>query len=363
MRLRSSVAVFACLMLFGMSAAGAQTVEAIDGEQVIVPILSAGTIVLDGDLGDWATLPAIVTNTGPTPSTDPATTGQMRWQVAASEQILYVAATITDDNIIAGRNGDNYWNEDSIEVYLNFGDPAATAYGDGIAQITVSAVDRGNTDPSALSLSGLGAPGFDTSGFVFATTAGWGFEIAVDLDGIAQIADGAQFGLQMQANGSSGGDRDLKISWSNADVSDTSFQDPSVFGRGVFVADSGADSAGVVDAGSDEPAVDAASDDADSASEPGAVDAATETVSEVVESSEGVTNSEPEAGRSLLIAAIVSAVSILLGGLWFERRRKRSEANLAAIGAGAEAPNSESVQVPGDDDDEFDAMISSILDD
>lgn len=356
MPLRRFVSVLSLLMLLAAPAAGAQALESVDGEVVVVPVLDAGSIAIDGDLGDWSTLPAFVTTDGPLPSADPATTGQLRWQVAASEQVLYVAATITDENIVAGRNGDDYWNEDSIEMYLNFADLAATSYGDGIGQITVSAVDRGNSDPEALSLSGSGAPQFPTSGFVFATTAGWGFEVAINLDGITQIADGAEFGIQMQANGSSGGDRDLKISWSNADVSDTSYQDPSVFGKGVF---SGGPAIDVVAEPDEEPVEAAVADTV--------VDAATETVGEVVETDAAPDDTESEGDQTLLIAAVVSAASILIGGLWFERRRKKSEAALAAAAAEKAAATEAQPNPDRDGEDlsteDFDSMVNSILDD
>ena len=78
-------------------------------------------------------------------------------------------------------------------------------------------------------------------GFVFATADGWGLEIEMPLAGLVDPAEGVTFGVQVQANGSSGGDRDTKLSWSLADVGDTSFTDPSVFGTGVFSAvDAGA---------------------------------------------------------------------------------------------------------------------------
>jgi len=238
-------------LLVGLAApAGAQEAVEVPGEVVVVPLATPSPIVLDGDLGDWATLGAIVTNDGPVPSADPANSGQLRWQVAADASTFYFAATITDDNIVAGRNGDDYWNEDSIELYLDVsGDDTLRTYGDGVAQITFSAVDRGNTDPQQLSLSGNGEPDFTVSGFVFATTAGWGVEMAIDLTDKV-----------VPANGES-----------------------------------------------------------------------------------------PESSRSLLYAAAFSAVSILIGGLWFERRRKKSEAaSAAAVGV--------------DEEENVDDLIASILD-
>ena len=341
-------AVACAFMLVGL-AVPAQAQEPIDvpGEVVVVPLAAESPIELDGDLGDWATLPAIVTNDGPMPSLDPANSGQMRWQVAADATTFYFAATITDDNIVAGRNGDDYWNEDSIELYLDLsGDDTLRSYGDGVGQITFSAVDRGNTDPEQLSLSGSGAPDFDVRGFVFATTAGWGVEMAIDMTDKVVPTSGESIGFQVQANGSSGGDRDLKLSWSLADTDDTSYQDPSVFGRAVFF-DPGA--AAIVD--ETEPVID---DEAEVASEESLDVAIAEQGSVDPVPAEVVTESnddEPKPGRTLLYAAIFSAASILVGGLWFERRRKKSEAAAAATAAEV------------DDQEDVDDLIASILDD
>ena len=312
----------------------------------MVPLATPSPIVLDGDLGDWATLGAIVTNDGPVPSADPANSGQLRWQVAADASTFYFAATITDDNIVAGRNGDDYWNEDSIELYLDVsGDDTLRTYGDGVAQITFSAVDRGNTDPQQLSLSGNGEPDFTVSGFVFATTAGWGVEMAIDLTDKVVPANGESIGFQVQANGSSGGDRDLKISWSNADTNDDSFHDPSVFGRAIFVDESVAspieDQVGASNDGASTN-----SSDGDSIDAPVTDDSTTESVP--LADTEA-NNNDPESSRSLLYAAAFSAVSILIGGLWFERRRKKSEAaSAAAVGV--------------DEEENVDDLIASILD-
>lgn len=362
MPLRRFVAVLAVFLLLGMSAAGAQDPElpeGIEGEVIIVPVVAPGEIAVDGDLEDWVEFGAVITNDGPGPSDDPALRGQLRWQIAASEQSLYVAATITDDLIVAGENGDDYWNEDSVEVYLNFGDLEATEYGPGVAQITMTPVDRGNTDPNALTLAGISASDFETSGFVFDTEAGWGFELEIGLAGVIDVSDGAEFGLQMQANGSSGADRDMKIIWSSADTDDTSFRDPSVFGTGVFLARPTDDAASVStpdDAVADDLVAgraDAEDADADSAvvEDTAPIDAPeVDAVGEVERP-----DTEPEEGRTLLFAAIFSAVTILLGGLYVERRRKRSEAEHAARGA-----SRTDKQEPTDE--EFDAMVTSILD-
>ncbi len=305
--------------------AGAEVPQGKPGESIFVPLSKASGIVIDGDLSDWSGVPLVSTSGGP----NPADTGEVKWQVAADGQELYFAATIADSSIVAGEHGDNYWNEDSIELYVNFSaDQNVTTYGPGIAQITVSPVDIENDDPNSLTISGNNAASMNVSGFVFATADGWGVEVALDLSGLTAPAHRASFGLQIQVNGSDGGDRDTKLSWSTADVSDTSFQNPSVFGTAIFfdelaepeiVLDT--DAPASVNDEADDVVADVgdasaprkelvtgdleAADDADTANEPGTTE-----------------------DRSLLIAAIVSVASIMIGGLWFERRRKLSEKRL-----------------------------------
>ena len=52
---------------------------------------------------------------------------------------------------------------------------------------------------------------------------------------------------------------------------------------------------------------------------------------------------EPDESRALLIAAVVSAASILVGGLWFERRRKAWEAKSTT--ASEPAPTSDPLAI------------------
>jgi len=331
------IAVLVMATIGSMLPLAAQEPASVPGEIVVVPVVGGSEIVIDGDLGDWATLPATLTSDGPQPSADPANSGQMRWQLAADQNALYFSATITDDNIVAGEHGDDYWNEDSIELYLNFsGDASATTYGPDIGQITFSPVDRGQTDPTQLTISGNGAPLFDVNGLVFATTAGWGVEAAITLEGTpVEVIDGAGFGVQVQANGSSGGDRDLKISWSVADVADTSFQDPSVFGRALLFDDS-VTPPGVTDETSVE----------DSVLDSVATELQAEAITGELDLPVTEEDDEPNPSRALFFAAILSAVSILVGGLWFERRRKKSE-ELAAASI--------------TDEESVDSLIASIL--
>ncbi len=233
---RMIVGVLAVLLtLLGPAAgAGAQEIpSAPEGEAVFVPLVD--TITIDGLIDDWDGLPQIIVTDGPFPSPNPAENGSISWSVATDGANILIALTMPDATIVAGGHGEQYWNEDSIEFYLNFsGALDATDYQPLIGQMRFSPLDIGNTDARDLFVTGIDATEFDVDGFVFATDDGWGVEAQIAIPAGFDTSHGSAFGIQMQANGSSGGDRDVKLIWSTADTSDTSFQDPSVFGVGVF---------------------------------------------------------------------------------------------------------------------------------
>ena len=352
-KLLTAFVAIVAMMLSGAGTAIAQ--EA--GTTASVLLAEDLGIVLDGNLDDWQDIPSTTTVSGPLASPDPATNGRLRWQVAADESTLYFAATITDSNIIAGEHGDEFWNEDSIELYLNFsGDLAATSYGPGVTQVRVSAADIGTGNLATLSGIDLDQVGVD--GSVFATDTGWGTEIAVDVSAIAQPASGDRFGLQVHANGASTLDRDLKVIWSARDTNDTSFEDPSVFGQGVFIEgtaiatsepETGANPPETVGAAIEEPAVVAANE-------------ITEVESIVTDPVELDSTTDPR--RSLLYSAIASAIFVFGGALLLERKyRKDEEEHRRAKAAKAAAAAAEVSSVEETTDEEFQQMLSSILDD
>ena len=332
----------------------AVTPVAAQGDIALVEIDADANIVLDGVLDEWADIPVIVTEGGPQPSANPALNGSLSWQVIADATTVYFAATITDEVIVAGEHGENYWNEDSIEFYLNLsGDPALTEYGPGVVQVRVTPLDIGNTDIGALTISGNGIEQVGVQGQVFETDSGWGTEIAIDVTQLGAPIPGDTFGLQVHANGSSAGDRDLKLIWSEADVDDTSFRDPSVFGQAMFVSQ-GAPPVEATD--TEDSAAGAQVEDTvveDAVAEPSDLDGSINADDQII------TGEEQQ--RSLLYAAIASALAVLVGGALFERKRKADEARLSqpAPEAAAVAVEPDAEEVP---DDEFQAMLDSILD-
>ncbi|MBI5957612.1 MAG: glycoside hydrolase family 9 protein [Chloroflexi bacterium] len=207
----------------------------IEGEAVYIPFPVA--ITLDGDLSDWAEIQPITVDRGPYTSGDPANNGSFTFGTAADAENLYLYLTMPDQNIITGQHGTDYWNEDSLEFYLNLsGDRFTTTYIDQVFQINIKPLDIGNTDPAALTITGSSAAGgVPVIGFVFKTEDGWGFEAAVALADYGITPEhGLEIGFQVQANGATTQDRDSKLIWSLADTGDNSWQDPSVFGAGLF---------------------------------------------------------------------------------------------------------------------------------
>jgi len=207
--------------------------EEIPGEVLYIPF--PYEISVDGELKDWEKLPAYTVTSGPMLSPDPAENGSFTFSVAADTKFFYITMQMPDKNIIAGQHGVEFWNEDSMEFYINAtGDLNATSYKTGIFQANFNAADIGNPDPDALTITGVFSSDLPISGFVFKTESGWGVEAALALDGILEPAHGLEVGFQAQINGATTLDRDVKLIWSKADTNDTSYQQPNLFGRGIF---------------------------------------------------------------------------------------------------------------------------------
>ncbi|MBN1304718.1 MAG: glycoside hydrolase family 9 protein [Anaerolineales bacterium] len=203
----------------------------IPGEVVYIPFPVA--IELDGELSDWEGVPVSeVVDNNPK---DPGENGSFSFSVAADEKNFYITMQMPDKNIVAGQHGANFWNEDSFEFYINAsGNLNARSYGEKIFQVNINGADIGNTDPEALTVTGVNSTTQKVRGFVFETETGWGFEAATPLDGLIAPAHGTEIGFQAQINGATVKDRDIKLIWSKADKLDQSWEKPYLFGRGIF---------------------------------------------------------------------------------------------------------------------------------
>jgi len=203
----------------------------IPGEVVYVPF--PVNIKLDGKLDDWQNIPVQAVTKGSAPSTVPGENGPLSFAMAADNENFYLTMSIVDKTIITGQHETNFWNEDSLEFYLNTsGDLNAAAYADGVFQVNLNPGNIGNSDPATLTLSGQNAEKAQVRAFVFKTADGWGFEAALPLK--LKPSHGLEIGFQAQANGASEKDRNVKLIWSNADTADNSWKSPYLFGRALF---------------------------------------------------------------------------------------------------------------------------------
>jgi beta-glucosidase len=192
------------------------------------------TITLDGDLTDWEGVPRV---TIPEEAKEYPDLSAVTFAAAADEAHLYFMGDVTDNNIISGEHGTDYWNEDSVEFYVNAtGDLSLTSYRNGVAQITVPPLNIGR-GPEESVVGGARGDTADAQVAVVETDRGYAVEVAVPLRNDAwniRLDHGNVIGFQVHVNGASTANRDLKIIWSALDTADRSYQNPSVFGELIF---------------------------------------------------------------------------------------------------------------------------------
>jgi hypothetical protein len=191
-------------------------------------------ITLDGDLADWEGVPRVLI-----PETAAQITGAtaLSFAAAADGENLYFLGVVSDPHIVTGQHGSDFWNEDSVEFYINAtGDLSLTSYRDGVAQITIPPLNIGKTPDEAV-FGGVRHETAQARAKVVQTTDGYAIEAAVPLKN--QVWDitpqhGGVLGFQVHLNGASESSRNLKVIWSKFDTGDSSYYDPSVFGKLIF---------------------------------------------------------------------------------------------------------------------------------
>jgi hypothetical protein len=196
------------------------------------------TVTVDGDFSEWADVPYVSVTSGPQMPSDPSAASSLQFATTADANWLYVSVLVTDPHIIANKHDVQYWQEDSIELYINAsGDLGLTEYTPTVAQITIPAASIGLPIDQTL-FTGTNFEQVGTRAVVVATADGYAAEIAIPLQNalwdITPRHDG-RLGFQIQLNGASELDRDLKLSWSSDDqTADQSYINPSVFGELIF---------------------------------------------------------------------------------------------------------------------------------
>ncbi len=192
------------------------------------------SIQLDGKLDDWEGVPMVELPAG---AADLGLSNYVVFAAAADDSFLYLMGNVVDDNIITGEHGENYWNEDSIEFYLNgTNDLELNSYRDGVAQITIPPLNIGRT-PDQFVFGGINHETVEVSMAIVESEAGYILELAIPLKSEVwniPLFHGSVLGFQVHLNGASTANRDRKYIWSNFDTNDSSYYDPSVFGEIIF---------------------------------------------------------------------------------------------------------------------------------
>lgn len=252
LRKASAVLTAVALTVLPLAAQSKGTIapDQIPGVAVYIPY--PVSIVLDGKLDDWKGVPVQRVETGLPKGPDKKQNQYVDFSVAADDTNLYIYMHSEDTNIIAGKHEGNFWNEDSMEFYVNLTDKLnAASFGPGIGQININATNIGNASVDKLSLSGTNAASFKVKAKVFKTADGWAFEASIPLDAKNKPVHGKTIGFQIHANGASVKDRDAKLIWGKLDTSDQSYQNPALFGRAVFFKIGSADTPVPVNLGDD----------------------------------------------------------------------------------------------------------------
>ncbi len=206
--------------------------EPIPGETYYAPFPQA--ITIDGELADWEGVPTVVM-----PPTADVVIGStsVEFAAAADDEFLYLMGDVTDARIVTGVHGSDFWNEDSVEFYINgTGDLDLASYTDGVAQITVPPLNAGRPSGEVV-LGGIRAESAEAEVVVVETADGYAVEMAVPLHNRVwniQREHGATIGFQVHLNSASESNRDVKVIWSKFDTGDTSYLNPSVFGELTF---------------------------------------------------------------------------------------------------------------------------------
>ncbi len=220
------ISVLLGIIPVAMSQDGPLAPHGVDGQVYYAPF--PVLITLDGNSDDWEGVPRVLLSGYDT---------SVRFAAASDGKYLYFLGDVIDPHIVAGQHGETYWDEDSLEFYINGTDDlGARSYKEGIAQITVPALNIGVTIEDTI-LSGVQGNTVNAQAKVVETEDGYRVEMAVPLvNDVWSIEPnhGTALGFQVHLNGASENNRDTKLIWSVFDTGDQSYQNPSLFGALVF---------------------------------------------------------------------------------------------------------------------------------
>ncbi|MGL4608629.1 MAG: endo-1,4-beta-xylanase [Trueperaceae bacterium] len=212
--------------------------QGVTGEHYFAPFDKI--ITLDGKLEDWTGIPKVDVASGPT--TPPNNTSSFIFAATADADNFYYLADVQDSEAVTGTHDTEYWNEDTVEFYLNISDNIeAKEYGDGIMQFWIPRLNAEQGDTTCVTGGNNNTLGDHITCAVAEKEDGSGYvvEVAVPLEvpeanWSLKPEHGYTIGFQAQLNSASEKARDTKLIWSTYDTDDQSWQNPSLFGSLVF---------------------------------------------------------------------------------------------------------------------------------
>jgi hypothetical protein len=228
-------ALLMALTVFGAAAQPLAPAE-IPGKVAYIPF--PVDIQVDGKFDDWKAVGWSTCSTSYPAGAPVDDGGSFQYSLAAKDNLLYIAFRVPDRKIVTGLHGDNWYDEDSFEIFTQFDAKRLTAdrYSRKTSQIRVAPFGAGNTDPAAVSVTGTNVP--EIRGYTVKTADGWAFEGTISIDkAFLPLTHGAFFGLNLQLNAAiTKSNRESQVVWSVFDPNNNSWQQPKSFARGQFFA-------------------------------------------------------------------------------------------------------------------------------
>jgi hypothetical protein len=187
---------------------------------------AAKTPVIDGNEDDvWSAAPrykiANVMYSPPSSPNDLSAEYRAMWD----ENNLYVLVDVTDDILRHDSTPDNWYQDDSVEVYIDAGNSKSSQYGQTDYQYTF------NWDKTSPKMQETKHNSTEGVQYVLVTTdKGYRVEIKFPWSTLGtKPSAGAKIGLDVQVNDNDSGKRDTKIAWYGKQ--DNAWQNPQAFGN------------------------------------------------------------------------------------------------------------------------------------
>ncbi len=159
------------------------------------------------------------------------------WRAKHDGTDLYILAVIYDEPFFEIFNDStNIWEDDTAELYFDIGNDKTSSYGNNDFQQLFSYQNMASNNKLVgyNSAQGMTVSYSSSAGMEMPGSTRTVYEFKVNLNSIGLHPE-QRFGFDIQVNDdNNGGDRDSKWGWFAPPGTDTSWQDPSVFGTAVL---------------------------------------------------------------------------------------------------------------------------------